>query len=318
MTLFGLDISHHQPASLNLAQCRREGMEFIFLKATEGSSFVDSAFAANLAEARAAGMLVAAYHYVRSNATAQAQVDNVKRVVPRDVPVIPDVETNSGGVALVRDVVAKLQAAGYHVPLTYLPRWYWQQLGSPSLVGLPSLWSSRYPDNVVGSVGDEYADVPASYWNGYGGLGVTVLQFTSSARVAGVQPLDANAYLGTRQQLAAVLGGGQEDELSWTETWTFTRPDNGEQVTVPFNLMVGSLYEMMFYGSAHQPWQGPSVVSHLKTLVERGVADVDEEALAAALAERGIVGITPQQVKEVIQAVFRDAGEDDAPPVSGV
>jgi hypothetical protein len=215
MVTFGLDISHHQGTSLDLAQCRREGVEFIFLKATEGSSFVDSAFAANLSKARAAGMLVAAYHYVRSNATAAAQVANVARVVPRDVPVIPDVEANSGGIALVRDVVVRLQQAGYHVPLTYLPRWYWQQIGSPSLAGLPSLWSSRYPDNVVGSIADEFADVPASYWNGYGGLGVTVLQFTSSARVAGHQPLDANAYIGTREQLAGVLG--QEDDMQPTD-----------------------------------------------------------------------------------------------------
>lgn len=210
MVTFGLDISHHQAASLDLAQCRREGVEFLFIKATEGSSFVDPEFAANLNKARAAGMLVAAYHYVRSNATAAAQVANVARVVPKDVPVIPDVEANSGGVALVRDFVTRLQAAGYHVPLTYFPRWYWQQIGSPSLAGLPSLWSSRYPDNVVGSIADEYADVPASYWSGYGGLGVTVLQFTSSARVAGHQPLDGNAYIGTREQLAAVLE--QEDD----------------------------------------------------------------------------------------------------------
>jgi hypothetical protein len=211
MVTFGLDISHHQGTSLDLAQCRREGVEFIFLKATEGSSFVDSAFAGNLNKARAAGLLVAAYHYVRSNATAAAQVANVARVVPRDVPVIPDVEANSGGVALVRDFVTRLQAAGYHVPLTYLPRWYWQQIGSPSLAGLPSLWSSRYPDNVVGSLADELADVPATYWNGYGGLGVTVLQFSSSARVAGHAPLDANAYRGTRNELAALLGGEEDD-----------------------------------------------------------------------------------------------------------
>lgn len=217
-TTFGLDISHHQALSLDLAQCRREGIEFIFLKSTEGASFVDSAFAANLAEARAAGMLVAAYHYVRSNATAAAQVANVARVVPKDVPVIPDVEANSGGIALVRDFVTRLQQAGYRVPLTYLPRWYWQQIGSPSLVGLPSLWSSRYPDNVAGGLADELADVPASYWNGYGGLGVTVLQFTSSVRVAGHAPLDANAYIGTRAELAAVLGSPQqEDDMQPTD-----------------------------------------------------------------------------------------------------
>lgn len=211
MVTFGLDLSHHNSASLDFAQCRREGIEFIFLKSTEGASFVDSAFSLNLAEARAAGQLVAAYHYVRSNATAAAQVDNVRRVVPLDVPVIPDVEANSGGIALTYEIVRLLRAAGYRVPLTYLPRWYWQQIGSPSLAGLPPLWSSRYPDNVVGTIADEWADVPASYWAGYGGLSVAVLQFTSSARIAGYQPLDANAFRGTRQELAAILGGGQEE-----------------------------------------------------------------------------------------------------------
>src|SRR6266496_5302751 len=69
MVTFGLDISHHQDLGLDLAQCRREGIEFIFIKATEGASFIDAEFGANLAEARAAGQLVAAYHYVRSNAS---------------------------------------------------------------------------------------------------------------------------------------------------------------------------------------------------------------------------------------------------------
>jgi GH25 family lysozyme M1 (1,4-beta-N-acetylmuramidase) len=206
MITIGLDISHHNPAQLDMDACRREGVQFIFIKSSEGSSYQDPAFAVNLAKARNAGMLVAAYHYVRGTASAAQQISLVTRTVPRDVPIIPDVEANSGGIALVREFVDRLRAAGYHVPLTYLPRWYWQQIGSPSLVGLPSLWSSRYPDNVVGTIEDELADVPASHWQGYGGLDVAVLQFTSSARVAGLQPFDANAYPGTRDELAAILG----------------------------------------------------------------------------------------------------------------
>jgi GH25 family lysozyme M1 (1,4-beta-N-acetylmuramidase) len=207
---FGIDVSHHQGA-LNFPALRREGVQFAFIKATEGDSFRDPNFTTNLNGASASGMLVAAYHYVRSNATAAAQVANVVRTVPKNVPVIPDVEANSGDIKLLRDFVAQLEKAGYRVPLTYLPRWYWQQIGSPSLVGLPSLWSSRYPDNIQGSLTDEYAKVPAIYWNGYGNLGVTVLQFTSSASIAGKVPLDANAYLGTINDLAAVLNGADSD-----------------------------------------------------------------------------------------------------------
>jgi hypothetical protein len=230
MVTFGLDISHHQNLGLDLAQCRREGVEFVFIKATEGASFVDPDFGANLAGARSAGMLVAAYHYLRSNATAAAQVANIARAVPRDVPVIPDVEANSGGITLVRDFVARLRAAGYSVPLSYIPRWYWQQIGSPSLAGLPPLWSSRYPDNVIGSIADEWADVPANYWNGYGGLDVAVLQFTSSVRIAGRQPLDANAFRGSRAELAALLGSQEEEDRM--RNLIIAREENGDAVWV--------------------------------------------------------------------------------------
>ncbi|RSN26487.1 hypothetical protein DMC63_01230 [Streptomyces sp. WAC 05977] len=210
---FVIDISHHQDKSLNLAQTRRDGCELCLMKAGEGSSFVDPDFASNLVEARAAGQLVGAYWYQRGNVSAAAHVAKIKQVVPKDVPVVLDVEHGSGGVALTREIIRLLTAEGYRTPLLYIPRWYWQQLGSPSLAGLPPLWSSRYPDNRVGTLASEWADVPTHFWDGYGGLPVALLQFTSSARIAGYAPLDASAFRGTRAQLAALLGGQTQEEL---------------------------------------------------------------------------------------------------------
>jgi hypothetical protein len=291
MVTFGLDISHHQGPGLDLAQCRREGVEFIILKATEGSTFVDSQFGNNLNKARAAGMLVAAYHYVRSGTSTAAQVANVARVVPRDVPVIPDVEANSGGVDLVRDLVNQLRGAGYRVPLTYFPRWYWNQIGSPSLAGLPPLWSSRYPDNVVGSIPDEYADVPAHYWDGYGGLGVAVLQFTSSARVAGYSPLDANAYQGTRDQLAELLGYTTPEDHP-VKNLILARRAGGDDIWVGDGITRRQITDMDELGglqywiqqkggdpTVHQDWHDLRVLGADVTVAARIV--VDDEALAA-------------------------------------
>lgn len=212
MVTFGLDISHHQDLALDLAAARRDGIEFVFIKATEGAGYQDPEFGPNLTEARAAGQLVAAYHYQRGNVGASAQRNNIVATVPRDVPVILDVEANSGSVDMTRELVTLLRGNGYTVPLLYLPRWYWQDIGRPSLAGLPPLWSSRYPDNIIGTLAEEWADVPAHYWDGYGGLSVAVLQFTSSSRVAGHQPLDANAFRGTRQQLATLLGYTNQQE----------------------------------------------------------------------------------------------------------
>jgi hypothetical protein len=319
MVTFGLDISHHQDAALDLARCRREGIEFVIIKSSEGSSFVDQEFAANLAEARVAGLLAVAYHYVRANATAAAQVANVARVVPRDVPVIPDVEAGSGGVALVRELVDRLRAAGYRVPLLYLPRWYWQQIGSPSLAGLPPLWSSRYPDIVVGSLADEWADVPGQYWNGYGGLGVAVLQFTSSASIAGHRPIDANAFRGTRDELAAVLGYTEmEDPL--VKNLILARED-GPKVWVGDGMfrrhiadeteLAGLQHWIKEKGgdpTVHGPWQDLRVLGRDVAERDAPAADVDEAALARELEARGWDGVTAEEVRDIVRAAFARAG----------
>lgn len=264
MVTFGLDISHHQDKALDLAACRRDGIDFVFLKATEGATFVDPEFAGNLAEARAAGLLPAAYHYVRSNATAADQCRNINDTVPRDVPVILDVEANSGHLELTRAILEWLERAGRRSPLLYLPRWYWVQIGSPPLSGLPPLWSSRYPDNRVGTLESEWADVPATYWAGYGGLDVAVLQFTSSARIAGHQPLDANAYRGTREQMSALLGYTTTEEESMFQSIELppTVSPAGEPVV---NEMTIAL-----------PWQGGSGgVKRVFAMITAGAAGMD-------------------------------------------
>lgn len=315
---FGLDISHHQAAALDLAQCRREGIAFVFLKATEGSGFVDPEFRANLAEARAAGLLVAAYHYVRFDASAAGQVANVRRAVPRDVPVIPDVEAGSGPLSITREVIAGLRAAGYTVPLSYIPRWYWQQIGSPSLVGLPPLWSSRYPDNAVGSLADEWADVPARYWDGYGGLPVAVLQFTSSVRIAGHAPLDANAFRGTREQLAALLGYTMQED-STVKNLVLARATDGsgaiwvgDGVTRRHVADPAELDGLKFW--IGKKGGDPVVydVDDLRVLgAPAGLADVDETALAAELAARGWDGATPAEIREIILGAFARAAQPE-------
>lgn len=148
--------------------------------------------------------------------------------------------------ALTRDIVGRLRAAGYRVPLSYIPRWYWQQLGSPSLAGLPPLWSSRYPDMNGGYASEIYQRVPASYWNGYGGSKVAVLQFTSSSTVAGHTPVDANAYRGTRAQLAALLGGGAQPESEEDDMApVILPPSGGNPIAVPLSVpRVGKSYSV--------------------------------------------------------------------------
>lgn len=306
---FVIDISHHQDKALNLALTRRDGCELCLMKAGEGASFVDEDFASNLAESRAAGQLVGAYWYQRGNVSAAAHVAKIKQVVPRDVPVILDVEANSGGIALTREIIRLLNVEGYRTPLVYIPRWYWQQIGSPSLVGLPPLWSSRYPNNRVGTLASEWAEVPAHYWDGYGGLPVALLQFTSSARIAGYQPLDASAFRGTRTQLAALLGGQTPEEndvftpddfnaLMWGNTFD----DNGKGYKRNFAAYIKDIGGQV---------NGLTVAlqAQTKLIVDSEANDITPENLAVALEGLLVAKLGPVVRQEVADALDDDNAE---------
>jgi GH25 family lysozyme M1 (1,4-beta-N-acetylmuramidase) len=302
---FGLDISHHQDKNLSLAAARRDGCEFVVIKAGEGNSFVDPDFASNLAEARAAGMIALAYWYQRSSANAAQHVTKIAQVVPRDVPIIPDVEANSGGVGLTRDLVAQLRSAGYRVPLLYLPLWYWRDhLGSPSLAGLPPLWSSRYPDNVVGLLAAEWAAVPASYWNGYGGLDVALLQFTSSARIAGYQPLDASAFRGSRDQLAAFLGGSAPQEVDMDQN----QDQLLREIHVELTGSAAPIYPGAGYANLRAAVKGlTDSVGALTAMVNKQSGN-SAEAVAAAL----LPALAPIVKEALADVAGNDPGNDPA------
>lgn len=298
--LFGTDISHHN-RGFDFARARREGIVFTLLKATEGATYVDPTFASNLAAARAAGLFTGAYHYQRSDSTVAAQVANIKRHVPRDIPLAIDVERNSGGPDITRGLVAGLRAEGYRVILTYFPRWYWQQLGSPSLAGLPPLWSSRYPDNVVGSITDEYADVPASYWTGYGGLSVAVLQFSSSGAVANFTTgrIDTNAFRGTPAALAALFGGTvtEENEMQATDPVLYA---NSEIDPATGKVRVLDSVNNVLWWTNHYANRIPALEVKLDALAG-ALSDDEANVIAAIRAQSAGSGITPAQHAEILR-----------------
>src|SRR5690242_5333217 len=62
--IFGLDVSHHQ-GTLSWPSIASGGVEFCFIKATEGTSFVDDKFERNWRGAQDAGLFRGAYHFGR-------------------------------------------------------------------------------------------------------------------------------------------------------------------------------------------------------------------------------------------------------------
>ncbi len=84
----GVDVSRYQGV-IDWPVLAGQGIEFAFLKATEGSATVDPRFAANLADATGSGLRVGAYHFFSFESPGATQADNVIRTVPDGTELLP-------------------------------------------------------------------------------------------------------------------------------------------------------------------------------------------------------------------------------------
>lgn len=99
------------------------------------------------------------------------------------------------------------KTSGVYRPVVYAPKWlYGETLKG---LGFP-LWASSYvtgtgtgPDLYASAGGDQ-----SSRWNAYSGRTPDILQFTSSATIAGQTTCDANAFRGTLAQLKSLVTPG--------------------------------------------------------------------------------------------------------------
>lgn len=206
--LRGSDVSHHQEG-LDVSLFRQDGIDYIVARTAQArggkyGTTIDRAYRKHKANTAKGGMLFSSYFYLGNGLTPQQNVELHASVEPdRSVPLMLDWENGSGNTAFLHATNAAFKAAGYYVWGTYAPRWYWQAQGG-TLAGLPPLVSSRYADNAPGNWDAEYRSTPESYWAGYGGNTVGMLQFTSSGRVRAypTRSLDLLAYKGSRSQLA--------------------------------------------------------------------------------------------------------------------
>ena len=72
-TLDGVDTSHHQGGRIDVKAAQAAGLRWWYLKATEGTTFVDSTYRERVRQARDAGIPVGAYHFARPDPGDAAQ-----------------------------------------------------------------------------------------------------------------------------------------------------------------------------------------------------------------------------------------------------
>nr|WP_082675916.1 GH25 family lysozyme [Pannonibacter phragmitetus] len=86
----GIDVSRWQ-AEINWHEVRRDGVEFAFIKATEGGDFIDPMFVTNWYAAKEAGVPRGAYHFYYFCRPVEEQIAWFIQNVPRDPQALPPV-----------------------------------------------------------------------------------------------------------------------------------------------------------------------------------------------------------------------------------
>lgn len=206
-TPWGIDVSHYQ-GNIDWARVAEVGVEFAFIKATEGASYTDSFFKRNFTEAKTHGILAGAYHFFQPKVSVAKQVENFCRsyavATDGDLPPVLDVEDESlwSGISKKRAVdliVAWIDGVrsrlGEHVhPIIYASSAFVVDvLGGDARLKEHPLWVAHYT-----SAAKPRVPAPWSFW--------TFWQYTDRGRVAGIAGgVDINRFNGDRGRLEALL-----------------------------------------------------------------------------------------------------------------
>lgn len=218
--LFGVDVSEHQDG-MSLKQAAREGMAYAVVRTTDGT-YKDRCYRSHILDAESAGLVTAAYHYLRNpseGTTVSQQVQAALQVMgDKKRPVWIDVETNAGlHVSHIRECKREFEKRGVRVAGVYSYVPYWEGRIAPSEPDsheFGPFWVAAYGTNPTGKPGAIYPGDSHQQW-GYplGNQKPALWQFGSNAQVAGYS-VDINAFRGTKDQLKALFYGAPANNLN--------------------------------------------------------------------------------------------------------
>ncbi len=94
LDIHGIDVSDHQ-GLVDFERVKCAGATFVFLRASQGITFKDDMYQRNYQAAKAAGLIVGAYHFYMTDDDPKYQLENFIQSVhlsPGDLPPVVDIE----------------------------------------------------------------------------------------------------------------------------------------------------------------------------------------------------------------------------------
>ena len=179
--LYGADI-YHGDGDVQMHALAAAGLSYVWIKATQGRTYTDPAFATNWARAKSAGLIRGAYHFFDPAADPIAQADHLVNTVPLkkgDLVLALDVETDGLNIgARAHDCAARIKRLTGRWPALYCSDSFYREHLQPYFpIGSHLLWIARYGGK---------PRTPCQFW-----------QYSDAGRVPGVpHQLDTDVFFG--------------------------------------------------------------------------------------------------------------------------
>lgn len=204
MPVQGIDVSRWQ-GDIDWRRVRQAGIEFAFIKATEGGDHLDPKFRQNWYGAKRAGIARGAYHFVYWCRPAKEQADWFIRNVPNDPDALPpvlDLEWHPFSKTCPKPVSRAVALRKAKIILAAMERHTGKR---PIIYTDPNF----YRDILKGQFKDYHfwlRTVAAEPHKKYPGRKWAFWQFTTTGIVPGISgPVDRNIYNGSRADWNLVL-----------------------------------------------------------------------------------------------------------------
>jgi GH25 family lysozyme M1 (1,4-beta-N-acetylmuramidase) len=173
--IYGIDVASYQTSTFSTS-----GLSFVFVKATEGTNYLNPKYAAQIAHARAAGMVVGHYHFGKVGSGAAQAAYFLSRADVRTGDILCFDWETSGVSQAERDQFMKAVKAKYpnHRVVLYCNTDYWFHNDTENYAG-DGLWIAD-PNHPAGKPGIRHPWVFHQY-SSANGVDHNVANFASVA-----------------------------------------------------------------------------------------------------------------------------------------
>ena len=204
MPIQGIDVSYWQ-GDIDWRKVRGAGIQFAFIKATEGGDHLDPKFLQNWHAAKRVGIARGAYHFIYWCRLASEQADWFVRNVPRDPDALPpvlDLEWHTHSKTCPKKISRELALKKTKIILEAMER----HTGKRPIIYTDPAFHRDVLEGELKSYHYWLRSVAAEPHKIYGDRSWAFWQFTTTGSVPGIEGhVDRNIYNGSPSDWARVL-----------------------------------------------------------------------------------------------------------------